>query len=408
MVECPPHTFRKNHKCVECGDGCSQCLSEKECIKCLPGYSYYMGKCYECNVNGVCGDGEYMDNCKCTNCTTKFAHCAACDKDQCIECVDKFVLSDNRTSCIPCTKKLCPPSEPEDPVDPTPDPVDPEEIVTPDNSTDPVPTPGEDEDDVIIDNNNSTTCKTNFSRVGDEFVFDPLCVAHDTNCYCTKCICGSSLNTNHTCAEVSSDNRVENCCESEDGCCLSCPSGYSLANCTCTKSCKCGEPDANGNCTTLSYIENCKTVNCDNECEKCLDGYYLVNGTTCETCVGNCTSCNSSTTCTECADGFHLNETSGLCVTCLSNCTGSCDSTGLVCESCATGQYLNETTGECQTCTNCQQCVVNDDVVYCTVCNDGSTPVDGVCAKSTTFSRSGANGISMLLVAALILFGVIF
>ncbi|KAL7717554.1 TNFR-Cys domain-containing protein [Entamoeba marina] len=375
---CPPHTFRRNHKCVECGDGCSHCLSETECIQCLPGYSYYMGKCYECNANGTCGEGQFMNNCKCTNCTTKFAHCAACDKEQCIECAPHFTLNENRTTCIPCTKKLCPHEQ--------------HEI-----------TDCEEEPEIVEE-----PCKANFSRIGDEFFFDPLCVEHDKNCYCTKCICGAVLNNRHICEEVPQEKRIDLCCNAEDGCCLSCPTGYVLDKCQCTKTCECGEPDSEGNCAQKSFIENCKTVTCDNECEKCLDGYYLVNNTSCEACVGNCTHCNSSDSCVECADGFHLNETSGLCVTCLSNCTGNCDSTGLVCESCAPGQYLNETTGECQTCTNCQQCVVNEDVVYCTVCNDGSTPVNGVCAKSTTFSRSYATSTHVALFSLLILFAFLF
>ncbi|EKE42052.1 CXXC-rich protein [Entamoeba nuttalli P19] len=390
---CPPHTFRRHHKCIKCAVGCAHCLNEKECIKCLPGYSYYMGECFQCNKNGTCGEGEYMEGCTCTSCEKKFPHCSACDKDQCIDCEPHFILSENKTSCVPCTKKTCPPPPPppcrgKDCERPHHPDCDGDDCPKPEPTPDPTPDP-----DVPVPQECNATA--NFSRIGDSYVFDPMCVKKDADCYCTECACGYELSiTNHTCVEVSEEKKLNLCCNTEDGCCTSCQPGYKLNGCKCVKDCKCGEND-DGTCKEIVGIENCKTVGCDNICQECLEGYYL-NGTTCDKCMDNCTHCKNNNTCTQCQEGYYLNETTLLCDRC-KNCSGICDSTGLVCESCAPGQYLNETTGECESCIGCERCVVNDNVVYCTLCADGSVPVDGYCAKSTTFARSGVNGISVIL-----------
>ena len=415
---CPPHTFRRNFKCEQCGEGCSNCLNEKECLKCLPGYVYYKGQCYKKQCDGVCGEGEFMANCTCNDCKTKFKHCAACNGEECVVCDDRFYLADNRTACLPCTKSKCPlkkcigddcepPKDPECP--PCPDGECEEEKCTegvdcpsdckegPD-----CPTPTKCIEGV---NCPGDECPSNRSRIGDEYVFDPNCLEHDKECYCTKCKCDYRLNKDHKCEEVPDEQKKGKCCEVEDGCCLECKAGFKRENCTCVPRedpCECGETrDAQGNCPPKAYIEYCKIVNCKKECEVCIDGYFVVNKTKCEPCKEGCKKCDEEK-CIECPEGQHLNKTTGHCENCTLGCTGKCDETGEVCESCKEGEYLNETTGKCESCENCNTCIVNNGTVYCTECIDGSVPLDGICSKQVTFSRSGSKGVVVLALFLLV------
>jgi len=361
---CPPHTYPKDHKCVVCGEGCDNCVNDKECLKCLPGYIYHNGKCEKCNKDGTCGEGEYKEGCGCKDCKKKFPHCLACNIEQCIVCEENFIISHNKTTCEPCTKAKCPKPEP-------------------------------------ICKNSSAP----FSRVGDEMKFDPMCKRKDNECYCVECACGYELSpVTHTCVEIPEERRLALCCDSDDGCCTQCAEGSELVGCECIKKCRCGVAD-DGVCREekLTAVDNCLILDCLNNCTKCLDGYHLVNGK-CEKCMDNCSECPTNTTCSKCSNGYYLNETTLVCDKC-KECSGVCDKTGAVCLSCADGQYLNEITGKCEYCAGeCHKCVSEKGVVYCTLCEDGTVPINGTCgARSLSFSRSGTSGVSILVAVAMIL-----
>jgi len=357
--ECPEGTFRKDHKCNKCSKKCKKCIDEDSCLECEEGQVMFNGKCEECNTKGTCGNGEYLDGCKCKKCQI---HCVACDDGGCVKCEDMFVLNNQTNKCEPCTKKTCPPKV--------------EDICK--NSSEP------------------------FSRVGDELKFDPMCIERDKNCYCLKCACNYELSTvNHTCVEIPDDKKIPFACGGEDGCATSCMEGTELVDCKCQKKCTCGKSD-DGKCKedSLTAIDNCKTINCNNNCTECLDGFRLIDGA-CVKCMDNCTQCHTNTTCDKCADGFYLNKTTLVCEQCR-NCTGVCDQTGEVCLKCTDGQYLNETSGQCEPC-GCTKCVVHEGEVLCTLCEDGSVPLDGKCGRALSLSRSGANEVSILLAVALVI-----
>jgi hypothetical protein len=373
-VECPPGTYRKDHKCIKCSPSCKHCVNGDECTECEKGKVMFEGKCQDCNVNGTCGEGEYMKGCKCEACNKLIKHCLACNNQTCFVCEPNFILANGNKTCDPCTVDTCKP--------------------TPhiDNTT----------DELCPDNRTAAP----FSRVGDEMKFDPMCEERDKDCYCVRCACNYELSpVNHTCVEIPDDKKIPFACGGEDGCPTSCAEGTELSECKCVKVCKCGFADDGKKCKeeTLTAVDNCKTLNCNNNCTECLDGYRLINGV-CDKCLDNCTHCTSNTTCEKCADGFYLNKTTLVCEQC-KNCTGVCDGTGEVCLSCADGQYLNETSGLCESCTDsdCHKCVVRKGEVLCTLCEDGSVPLQGKCAKAMSLARSGVNGMSVLVAIALII-----
>lgn len=374
---CPPHSFRKDHKCVSCGNGCDKCLNEKQCIKCKPGFSYYMGKCYECNKNGTCGDGEYMEGCTCKNCNKKFEHCAACDKDQCIVCADGFHLSENKTVCVPCTKKTCPPPKPKcrGPRCGVIDECDEKEKCPPP------------EDEPVVPQPEEKKCKApkHFTKVGDEYVFNPYCaVVNNETCYCDKCECQYVLNDKHICVFQP----------------ITCPGDkvidYDM--CTCReKECKCGRNETTGQCIEngpaphqhMEMLDNCTYV-CTSE--------YTWNGTECIRCNPDCLNCikdGNGTTCIECKEGYIWNETLKECVTCDTPSTCGCKQ----------GEYLNGT--KCESCP-CKECVFEYDKVYCTLCEDDTVPIDGECPKSISKMSSGSSRVSVMVAVLAIVFALMF
>jgi hypothetical protein len=377
---CPPHTFRKNFKCEKCGTGCDNCLNEKECLKCLPGFVYYKGECFKQQCNGTCGEGEFLANCTCAKCEDKYEHCAACGEEECNECKPNFYLAENKTMCLPCTKSKCKPKprchgdDCKKPVDPDCPPCD--DCIIPDPEPTPEPTP---------------ECPKNMSKIGDEYLFDPQCIEIDEECYCKKCACGYRLNEKHVCDVIPEIERAQGdrCCSSEDGCCLECEPGYELNHCKCEKKCECGK-NADGSCVILPYKENATIINCS---YACFEGFVMINET-CLPCGVNMTKCSEPNECEKCDNGNYCNPETKKCEECLvSNCTGTCDETGNVCIECAKGDYLNETSGECMSCPNCKECMSYDNTVYCTVCNDDSVPVNGKCNNYVSFTQQTRRNI---------------
>jgi len=365
---CPPHTFRKDHKCVACGEVCDRCLNEKECIKCLPGYSFYEGKCYKCNKKGVCGEGEYMDGCECRDCKTKFEHCLACNNEQCIVCKAPLVLSENKTSCVPCFGKDCRRphprihrNDPDCPPPPCPtcgdDPEDPED---PENPDEPEP-----------------TCKDkygpNVTVAGGVPHFDPFCVKIDKDCYCEECMCGYEINgENHTCVQIP-ESKIEP---------KECPPHQKWNGCKCRDICMCGEKE-DGTCNPEpTAIEGCEKITCEQTCEQCLCGYYK-NGSICSVCEVNSTipECNRADCPCE-GPNCECKKENGCCS--------------------KESEYFNPVTNDCEPCP-CPKCIAFENTTKCLVCLDGTIPIDGNCMRALSLSRSSTTGVSVLVAVVMVL-----
>jgi len=373
---CPPHTFRQDHKCVPCGEGCDKCLNEKECIKCKAGYSYYLGKCYKCNKNGTCGEGEYMDDCTCKSCYKKFEHCVACDKEQCIKCKPYFTLAQNKTKCVPCTGKEC-----------LPKPLPNEPPKHPDCEKDCPPCPPE---EIPEEPEKPKGCekKLPYVRVGDEYIVDVNCEERDEECYCTKCPCNYKLDeSTHLCKKLTAEEIDSKVYDIEK---------FLNGNCE-PKQCVCGR-NADDTCYEPKAQKGCKIVNCKEQCDECLEGYFL-NGTKCDECKeDHCGKCNGEK-CLDCVNGYYLNGTK--CTQCEKEHCCKCEEG--VCLECCEGFYKNGT--ECTSCKtlDCKQCIEDDGKEVCTLCMDDSTPVDGVCRRALSLSRSGANEVSIIVAVAMLL-----
>jgi len=397
---CPPHTFRKNHKCVKCAEGCDICLNEKECTRCLPGYSYYMGQCFKCNENGTCGEGEYMDSCECKSCKDKFPNCAACDKDQCIVCKPRFTLAPNKTACIPCIGKNClKPHHPE--------PEDPE-CPTPCTETNPCPDP-----DIPIIPNKTCELPPNITISNGEAHFDPACAVIGNDCYCVECKCGYKIGGhNHTCIPIPEDEREP----------VECPEGEKWNGCACIKVCECGEKE-DGTCVEKPQaIDGCTVVNCKHECEGC-ECHYFRNGTICSPCPENSTLSECNRPLKECPlptpPGNITNEcpchqySNGLnCTICEVNSTNpecnrpecpdpeKCDIHDPKC--CNKDEYFNETDLICHKC-ECPECVYFENGTKCLVCEDGTIPLDGSCIRALSLARSSTIGVSVVVAIVMII-----
>jgi len=359
---CPPHTFRKDHKCEKCAEGCDRCLNENECIKCLPGYSYFEGKCYKCNKNGVCGEGEYMDGCECKECKKKYPHCAACNNEQCIVCEPRFVLAENKTSCVPCRGKNCkrPTPEPKPKDDDCPDPC----IDEPCPPPPPTPTPEK----------NETCDKPEHITVSNgEEHFDPACKERDPQCYCVKCYCGYELDkyNNHTCVKIKEEDL-----EPHD-----CPPTQKWDGCECKDPCLCGEKE-DGTCNPEpKAIEGCLEVTCQQTCKRCMCGFFK-NGTICSKCEVNSTiaECNRP------------------------DCP--CEGPNCPCKEengcCPDGFFYNTTTLKCGPC-SCPKCIEFENSTKCVVCLDGTIPLDGNCNRIVSLSRSSTTGVSVLVAVVMVI-----
>ena len=255
-----------------------------------------------------------------------------------------------------------------------------------------------------------TACNT-------RFVFDTsssLCYACGPNCAtcsstntltCYSCISFSYLTSNNTCQSC---DRSCVRCNGTATTCTSCPPGQSLVagqcNATCPRNCiSCngttcltcisGFVVANGSCRgCVLSCSNCSTTNIT-QCTSCAPGLTLVNSA-CVACPDKCQTCSSGV-CATCIPGFSPNA-NGVCVlACQITCATCADNQPSVCQSCYSGAYLNGSTcilnTTCNTdlsCTDCgqglgyvlvgSQCVQCTGISNCLQCNAGNTQQ---CAK---------------------------
>lgn len=165
----------------------------------------------------------------------------------------------------------------------------------------------------------------------------PGCKFQRTMSTCQQCNEGFVLNQNQ-CIKCA----VTNCLDCSEGSniCKKCLAGYTSTTTS----------NQNSNCGLRCGVTNCDTCTPGNanSCLKCLDGYRLVNPTTCERCTDqNCLDCSDSVNVCKikaplksCKNGFYWDGSK--CVVCGNNCV-ECDFRG-VCLGCDStrGYYMKE------------------------------------------------------------------
>lgn len=252
---------------------------------------------------------------------------------------------------------------------------------------------------------------------------NPLCKDFDyTRLVCTGCYSGYSLSSDNTCGVSAASNLAVGCSQFNNSICIKCSNGYyfdvnkvcTLADTLCRSfdqsngdclSCYSGFNLANGrcnvdnssnlnpycqvfvnstclNCSRGYYFDSnkvcqqidplCKVFDYANTvCTTCYTGFSLVNGSctisdSASPSDPNCRTFDSNNLCLNCSKGFYFNQNK-VCTQINSNCR-SFDLTSLVCTACYSGYDLNA--GECV--------ASNASSLVSTTCAQW---LDGVCVK---------------------------
>ncbi|EWS76322.1 surface protein (macronuclear) [Tetrahymena thermophila SB210] len=362
-IICDPGYFAQQNVsgCQRCDASCKTCQYQStNCIECNQDYSFISGNSGQCQK---CQDGFYAPvNAKtCLSCSSPCKTCSG-SSNNCLTCLDGFYFDNTSKQCARCDFSCSKCSG---------------------SST------------------NCTECQRG------QFLNNGKCINCDVSCKecdgsstnCTECQSGQFLN-NGKC--INCDVSCKECYGSSINC-TECQSSQFLNNGTCIKcDANCMEcMDTSTHCTKCSqnaYLSQNKCLSdcpqgqyadsqlrictdCDksksNNCQTCLDGFYLDNTSLqCSKCDFSCSKCSgSSTNCTECQSGQFLNN--GKCINCDVSCK-ECDGSSTNCTKCQSGQFLNN--GKCINCdVICKECYGSS--TNCTECQSSQFLNNGTCIK---------------------------
>ena len=336
LLTCPDGYFASEETkiCNSCHSSCHTCNSSNFCLSCPKDMVLHNNTCFDScpdyfvNIDGLCKE-----------CKTS-SLCIKCDKyniDECINCGQNILFNKR---CL----KECPPG-------------------------------------YVNMNNNCISCPKN-------------CVDCDYHTMCNKC---SDLYV------LYNGNCLQNC-----------PNGYVKINGKCEK-CNdnnCKECDTNKNCVKCNSEFFMKSDNNSNICvEECGIGYYS-NGSKCFKCDNNCSICSSNNQCNLCINGYYLiNNIScveecpkgyvgvnGICEKCSNGCNLCSNNDTSICYKCIDNYYLlngnclntcplgyavySDRPGQCTRC--CEKCEIccSSDPSKCRKCKEGYfLSVDNTCVK---------------------------
>ena len=213
------------------------------------------------------------------------------------------------------------------------------------------------------------------------YLNESKCYKCDDNCgdcsiiptNCITCLPPKYL-YNTICYECVDDDKCE--IKGEDNCkCLTCKEGFYNSNYQCEE-----------------CINHCKKCSNSNECEMCLDGYFVNSKRTCTACPKNCKKRKSDNCqCEICEDNYFMNKTqqcekcNDLCKTCTDNADK--------CLSCNDHYFLVDD-NKCEECdSNCEKC--SGDKKYCTSCSIGKYLTDeNKCEKCSDICLTCSSGES--------------
>ena len=396
-IECESGLYIDTYgECAYCSTGCSSCESSQICYECAEGYYLYekgasviclsCGRgCLSCDEEKCiyCGDGYYLQNDECFECSRKFPGCYYCSDDTaCQECDSGLKLSADGMKCNPCHEGClyCYDDEQAN------------EICYYCNTT-----------YGLVDNKCvkcGDGCQSCLSQ--DECVscFDYFYL--DDAGRCRKCIDGCVYCWNSYSCDICEPGTFWNekkkscvscgvgCSDCMDGVCISCEYGMFLDEkkkaCTyCSPNCdECNSLDFCLTCSWSFYFneeeskclpcaENCYDCSSEDKCINCYEGFASISGK-CKSCTANCMSCDDQG-CSICYDGLYLTDL-GTCEKCGENCL-YCSSSS--CYACYSRFYLDSSTFKCVKCAtdNCLYC----DDTSCYMCDYGFAFIDNQCVQ---------------------------
>ncbi|KAL7711940.1 Tyrosine kinase [Entamoeba marina] len=201
---------------------------------------------------------------------------------------------------------------------------------------------------------------------------------------------------------------IDNCIEYEGEFCIQCSDGYYVDDETnscfaCSSNClHCNSTHCNQCYSSPIYyylssdqktcIDCSQSIN-DEICGRCPQQYFYDSSLKqCSSCKTNCLSCTNSSNCYQCIDGYYLTGSIGNeeCQI-INNCESSYISQN-GCLKCITGYQLIN--GICLECSNdCKDCLFNDlnELLNCSICNDGFVNYNGNCISLSTFHCSNGS-----------------
>ncbi|ELP91743.1 tyrosine kinase, putative, partial [Entamoeba invadens IP1] len=326
-------------KCDICSSGCIHCdgTSKNECIVCATNYILVNGYCNKIE-NGMtnnkemisCNNNLYIDDNQCYICSQKYNQVYLCDRQKIIQCEESYYINANENLCISTTcnnnetneeNNLC--------------------SSTISNCKHSINSKClECESEYYLDSNNSCVIYNNLSYALNCEIFNHF--------GCIRCVEGYYLESNKTCSKCdtslcqtcysltycltcsvnkflsghqckSNENLIGKCNKFvTSGGCSECLEGYYKNGLDCyecdtscstcfsapTKCLKCNSTNfktTSGSCLPRSLLyESCDVEITENGCEKCKDGYYLVDSNQCQKCDSNCKTCYSFDMCLTC------------------------------------------------------------------------------------------------------------
>ncbi|XP_060618166.2 proprotein convertase subtilisin/kexin type 5 isoform X2 [Anolis sagrei] len=443
FTSCPDGFYLDNNKivCRKCSENCKTCTEFQTCTECRHGLSLQGSRCVI-----RCEEGKYYNGRDCEPCHHSCASCAGPGADACLNCTEEYLMENGRCvlacnngyyfdqslengykSCKRCDINCLGCSG-----------------------------PGE---------KNCTSCPngyildTGLCVVGlvckDGEYIDPLDHCQFCEASCSKCT-GPSSKDCLGCVSTRflDDGRCvlqcpkgkfgfQNQCHSCHPTCMEC-TGSELNECTacgkdeqgntlflylgeCKESCPEGHYPSEKDRTCIPCFEHCEVCLDQTECERCFEGYYLLDNTCqkdncskgeaedldledCIPCADGCLSCSldNPRICTSCIHSYYMynqrcyrscpqntynDESTLLCIECQPNCR-SCDKyecfwckegffllDGKCVSDCGAGFYSDEVTEECEpchrTCTTCKGFSYND----CTSCKGNLQLFHGKCVN---------------------------
>lgn len=206
---------------------------------------------------------------------------------------------------------------------------------------------------------------------------------------CSQCKEGFFINSkDHKCIET------EHCKESLFGVCTLCQEGYYLDK-------------RDDSCKLWTSFFNCKVSINGEECDECLDDYYLTNNGKCS--ISNyCDKADKKSTCQKCLKGFYMTLNGHYC-TRGKNCASGDKDFG-ICKSCKNSFYYNSEENECfsneedneykyceivkdNICTKCTYFYYLDEDSKCTPDKNCLKSENGICTKCKEKYHMNQNNI---------------
>ncbi|ELP92620.1 protein serine/threonine kinase, putative [Entamoeba invadens IP1] len=355
-------------ECIKCDVSCGHCSTQSEtCDICNIDERYTrtsndVTKCTQMtsaisvtNDNAIeCGNGFYLDDGICKECSSKYEGCDLCDAQECLSCANVNHLIENKKKCV------------------------------------------EDINCVNKSHFKCIECQNNY------FIKEGVCVKYPDNCkYCNAIKCLECEKEFHLSPGGICQNVTNELCsyDSPYGC-QRCSFGYYLNDLICDKcdeTCKSCDKHAEV-CTqcdsTVYSLEDDKCVpkesqNCTafipsgSGCAVCYYGYFKVNAT-CHKCSLNCSDCISNeNNCFECGQGYYKSTKYNKCI--LLGDSPDCTTTNEHgCTKCNPHFYIN-TNNECDQCgLDCYSCLSNEK---CTSCDDTFVLKNHMCVYYLTIEN---------------------